>query len=102
MGLEGGGRDPTPMDWIWSTRSYGMEIRYTTTTEGKVSWDGETVLYGKIQFSMTQMQNMVHTLVDKARRRLMEGLLMVELDMMGQVNKSQVPAIHVNGMLTTT
>jgi len=28
------GKDPTPMQWIFKSRSYGFKIRYTTTAEG--------------------------------------------------------------------
>jgi hypothetical protein len=37
------GKDPTPMQWLYCSRSYGFKIRYTTTAEGK-TWevdDGE-------------------------------------------------------------
>ena len=94
MGLEGGRRDPSPMDWIWSTRSYGMKIRYTTTAEGKVGWDGETILYGKTEYSMTQLRNTVHGLVSQARTGLMKDLMLVEMNIQDEINEGQVPRIH--------
>ena len=32
---------PTPMDWIYDCRTYGMKIRYNTTAEG--SWNGKGI-----------------------------------------------------------
>ena len=34
MGSEG---QPTPMDWMLDTRTYGMHIQYTTPAEGSIS-----------------------------------------------------------------
>jgi hypothetical protein len=34
MTMSHNGQDPTPMQWIFKSRSYGFEIRYTTTAEG--------------------------------------------------------------------
>lgn len=36
MGLEGGWREPTPMDWIISKQAYGMQVWFTTTADGTV------------------------------------------------------------------
>ncbi|KFY83085.1 hypothetical protein V498_08308 [Pseudogymnoascus sp. VKM F-4517 (FW-2822)] len=45
MGLEGGTRDPSPMDWIISKRTYGMAIRANGVRHGLVAdddpWGGE-------------------------------------------------------------
>jgi hypothetical protein len=75
-----------------------MKIRYSTTAEGKVDWVGDTILYPNIQYSMSQIQNMIHTLVEKARRVLIEDLIMVELNIFGEVNMGQVPAIDWAGL----
>jgi hypothetical protein len=32
------GRNPTPMQWIFKSRSYGFKIRYTTTADGCIQW----------------------------------------------------------------
>jgi hypothetical protein len=55
MGLEGGRREPNPMDWIISKRAYGMQIRFTTTADRTVQWRGDTIIYKKIEFSMIQL-----------------------------------------------
>jgi hypothetical protein len=36
---------PTPMDWIYECRIYGMKIRYNTTVECVIEWEGNRVLY---------------------------------------------------------
>ena len=36
MSMAHGGRDPTPMQWIYQTRSYGFKIRYTTPAARKI------------------------------------------------------------------
>ena len=42
---------PTPMDWIYECRTYGMKIRYNTTVEGVIEWEGNRVGYQKIRFN---------------------------------------------------
>jgi hypothetical protein len=34
---------PTPMDWMFEVRTYGMHIRYNTTVDGKIRWKGSTI-----------------------------------------------------------
>jgi hypothetical protein len=31
---------PTPIDWIYNCQTYGMKIRYNTTAEGVIEWEG--------------------------------------------------------------
>ena len=47
------GKDPTPMQWIFKSRSYGFKIRYTTTAEGCIQWIGDNVLYQQLRFGMS-------------------------------------------------
>ena len=63
-----------PMQWILDLRTYGMKIYFNTTADGHIDWDGNTVLYKKIQFSMADFRGMVHGLVAEARRLLREEL----------------------------
>jgi superfamily II DNA helicase RecQ len=93
MGLEGGRREPTPMDWIISKRSYGMRIRFTTTANGTVQWIGDKIIYKSIEFNMTQLRIMVHTVIANARMELMRDLMMIPLDDVGDINEGQVPSI---------
>ena len=82
---------PTPMDWMYDCRTYGMKIRYNTTAEGVMEWEGNRVLYQGIRFNMEQLRGMVHGLVEETRRDLME-LMMMEMDTEGEV-QGQLPPI---------
>ncbi len=53
MTMAHGDQDPTPMQWLYWSRSYGFKIRYTTTAEGKIQWIGDDVLYANMWFSMS-------------------------------------------------
>ena len=84
---------PTPMDWMFETRTYGLHIRYSTAADGSISWRGDTILYQQIEFSMEQVRSMVQGLVAKARRRLITGLLKLQLDRYDEVKGQPLPAI---------
>ena len=98
MGLEGGRREPTPMDWIMSKRTYGMRIRYTTTAEGRIGWVEDRIEYDDIEFNMVQLQTTIHRVVANARMILMRDLMMIGLDAVGDINEGQVPPIDWAGM----
>lgn len=70
---------PTPMDWIFDTRTYGMRIQFTTPASGSIDWQGDRVVYGRIRFGMGQLSKMLHVLVGEARVMLTQ-LAMVEAD----------------------
>lgn len=72
------GQDPTPMQWIYKARSYGFKIRYTTTAGGCIQWIGDTVLYQKVRFNMSEVRAMVHGLIEEARAVLFSDLMMVD------------------------
>ena len=94
MTMAHGDQDPTPMQWLYRSRSYGFKIRYTTTAEGKIQWIRDDVLYPKIRFSMSQFRGMIHGLVREAREELFEKLMMVRIGADQEVNIKQVPPIH--------
>jgi len=81
---------PTPMDWIFECRTYGMKIRYNTTAEGVLEWEGNRVLYQGARFNMEQLRGMVHGLVEETRRDLME-LMMLEMNAEGEVEAALPP-----------
>jgi hypothetical protein len=76
MTMAHNGQDPTPMQWIFKSRSYGFKIRYTTIAEGCIQWIKDNVLYQQIRFGMSQVRSMIHGLVEEARKELFE-LMMV-------------------------
>ncbi|KAI3559933.1 hypothetical protein IWW34DRAFT_584668, partial [Fusarium oxysporum f. sp. albedinis] len=54
--------EPTPMDWIYEARTYGMHIRFNTPTAGSIDWVGEQITYRKVRFTMTDLSEMLHAL----------------------------------------
>src|SRR5277367_6555500 len=75
---------PTQMDWIYECRTYGMKIRYNTTAEGVLEWEGNRVLCQGVRFNMEQLRGMMHGLVEETRRDLMD-LMMLEMNAEGEV-----------------
>jgi hypothetical protein len=63
------------MQWMLDLRTYGMTIYFSTTADGVIGWQGDLVLYQKIQFTMPAFRGMVHGLMDETRRILCEELL---------------------------
>jgi hypothetical protein len=94
MGLEGGKRDPSPMDWMISKRTYGMTIRANTTADGEISWIGDRIFGYQLEFDMGQLQTTIQGVVGDARMILMRDLMMIPLDMFGDINEGQVPSIE--------
>jgi hypothetical protein len=86
---------PTPMDWIYECRTYGIKIRYSTTAEGVIEWEGNRVLYQDVRFKIEQLRGIMHGMVEEARRDLME-LLMLEMNAEGKVEEGQLPPIDWN------
>ena len=83
--------DPSPMDWIFDTRSYGMRIRFTTTASPVIDWVGDRVSYQRIQFTMNQLSDMLHELVAEMKE-VLGRLLMVD-DEQGESDYTTVPGI---------
>jgi hypothetical protein len=83
---------PTPMDWIFESRTYGFKIWYTTAAEGVIDWNGDQVTYYNKKFTINQIRDMIHGVVEEARQELM-GLMMVDIDEDGDVDEKQVPPI---------
>ena len=48
---------PTPMDWIFDARLYGMKIRYNTPGANRIDWSGSRVLYQKIRFTDSKFKS---------------------------------------------
>jgi hypothetical protein len=42
----------SPMQWMLDLRTYGMKIHFNTTADGHIDWQGDLVLYKKIQFTI--------------------------------------------------
>ena len=84
---------PTPMDWMFEARTYGLHIRYDTTADGNIRWKGDTMSVGDIDCNMEQIRGMVLGLASRARRRLITQLLKLRLDAYDQVQGTPLPQI---------
>jgi len=83
---------PTPIDWIYKCRTYKMKIRYSTTANRVLEWEGNKVLYQNIRFNMEQLRGMMHRLVEETRQDLIQ-LLMLRMNAEGEVKEGQLPPI---------
>ena len=81
----GGTQYPSPLNWCMMLRTYGQKIRYTTTAEGSIRWDGETISHRRTRFSMHSLRSCVHGLFNQCRHQLLEELL--------YASTAEVPAI---------
>jgi hypothetical protein len=72
------GGQPTPLNTIYTQKMYGMRIRYTTNAAGQVGWQDDTIIVRKIRFSMNQVREPVHGMVNETRRRLIEELFIID------------------------
>ncbi|KAK4158655.1 hypothetical protein QBC43DRAFT_249019, partial [Cladorrhinum sp. PSN259] len=59
---------PTPIDWIFDCRTYGLKVCFTTPASGQLYWAGSTVTYRQITFSMAALTEMLHQIVGELNR----------------------------------
>jgi superfamily II DNA helicase RecQ len=74
------GGKPTPMEWVLRLRAYGKAANKETNSVGHVQWVGDTILYGYVRYSMSQLRSMIHGLVESTRIELRRELLLLEMD----------------------
>ncbi|KAF6815375.1 hypothetical protein CMUS01_12464 [Colletotrichum musicola] len=67
--------EPTPMDWILETRTYGMHIQYNTAVASVIDWVGERVSYWRVRFTIGQLSDALYELVRETRGLLGEATL---------------------------
>jgi len=65
----------TPMNWLLDLRNYGLKIARTSTSSGYIDWDGETILYGSISFSISNFRSFLHGLTSSTRDILFREIL---------------------------
>ncbi|RFU74033.1 hypothetical protein TARUN_8212, partial [Trichoderma arundinaceum] len=68
---------PSPIDWVFDVRAYGMAINGTTSLVADIQWNGEQVRFNKTSFTMTQLVDLVQSLTLELHR-MMRQLLLVE------------------------
>ena len=72
--------DPSPLEWIFRSRTYGLKIRYTTAAPGSIQWTGHVVACGKVRFHINQWKEMCIQLAEEARVELLSHLLMIQAE----------------------
>ncbi|KAH7159302.1 hypothetical protein DER46DRAFT_472399, partial [Fusarium sp. MPI-SDFR-AT-0072] len=82
--------EPTPMDWIYEARTYGMYIRFNTPAGGTVDWDGDRIKYRKIRFRMGELTEMLHALTREAREHLATLTMVDDVDQLPRIPWSAV------------
>jgi len=65
----------TPINWLLDLRNYGLKIARTSTSPGYIDWDGETILYGSISFSISNFRSFLHGLTSSTRDILFREIL---------------------------
>ena len=65
----------SPIHWILDLRAYGLKIARNSTSIGQIDWDGETILYSGISFSMSNFRGFLHGLVHSTRTILFDEIL---------------------------
>ncbi|KAH7159267.1 hypothetical protein DER46DRAFT_560290 [Fusarium sp. MPI-SDFR-AT-0072] len=68
---DGEGADPMPMNWIMNTKTYGMQVRYTTPGSETIDWRGDQIIHGRVKIRMGEISDMLHGLVGEARQTLL-------------------------------
>jgi len=66
-----------PMQRILDMRGRCMQYNKKRTTEGRIDWVGDRVLYKDLGFDMGQLRGMVRDLIRQTRRILIEDLLLL-------------------------
>ncbi|KAH7169652.1 uncharacterized protein B0J16DRAFT_245989, partial [Fusarium flagelliforme] len=86
--------EPTPMDWIYGARTYGMFIRFNTPAGGTVDWDGDHIKYRKTRFRMAALTEMLHALTREAREHLATLTMVDDVDQLPRIPWSKVEDDH--------
>lgn len=85
------------MDWIYEWRTYGTHIWFNTPAGGTIDWAEERIKHRHIKFTMSQLSQMLHTLVDEARE-LLAQLTVVEKGVIGGLPSIEWAKIEDNRM----
>ncbi|KDN59860.1 hypothetical protein CSUB01_11029 [Colletotrichum sublineola] len=85
--------EPTPMDWILEMRTMGLKIQYDTPIPGHVDWIKDEISFRRARFSMGQLSDMTHGLVQEAREILAELTMIGEGEGRGEQLREALPAI---------
>ena len=65
----------SPIHWILDLRVYGLKIARNSTSIGQIDWDGETILYSEISFSISNFREFLYSLIYSTRTILFDKIL---------------------------
>jgi len=65
----------SPFEWMLDLRSYGLKIARNTTSSGYINWEGETIIYRTLSFSIANFREFVHGLISSTRALLFQDIL---------------------------
>ncbi|KDN64750.1 hypothetical protein CSUB01_11123 [Colletotrichum sublineola] len=85
--------EPTPMDWILEMRTMGLKIQYDTLIPGHVDWTKDEISFRRARFSMGQLLDIMHGLVQEAREILAELTMVGEGEGGGEKLRGALPTI---------
>ncbi|KAK7986869.1 Bloom syndrome protein-like protein [Apiospora saccharicola] len=81
---------PSPIDFIFEARAYGIAIASGTASSADIQWEGQKVMYGKVSFTMPQFIQFVQNLTSELRRTML-SLLFIE-------DGSDLPSVPLTGL----
>lgn len=87
---------PTPIDWVFESRSYGLRIRYTTAMTGLLYWEGSTVVFRQVRFAVEAFSEMLHCLVGELART-MDSLVLLPASRTPATPATPAPATSDTG-----
>ena len=87
-----------PMQRILDMRGRCMQYNKQRTTEGRIDWVGDRVLYKDVGFHMEQLRGMVREGIRQARQVLMEELLLLPQTGDGNGKSTRVSGVYMRTM----
>ena len=87
---------PTPMDRLLHMRSFGISISMRSKTVARVTWKAEyqEVCVDQTHFSMTELRDLVHGLLETCKGRLVQQLMYLEEET--QLPELELGRLHDN------
>ena len=66
---------PTPVDWIFESRSYSLRVQYSTAITALLNWEGSKVTFRQVTLTVEGLVEMLHWLVGELGRTMASLLL---------------------------
>ena len=79
------------IDWLLDLRAYGMNIARNTTSIDQMDWNEDRILYGNLEFSMSDFRGFIHGLITFTRTLLFEDLLFQNISTLSTQKIPEIP-----------